>query len=162
MIPSPNTLLWKFTDAIVPLVWKSKQAKRIYDAAVTAEKSGVWTDHAVGGSVRCVSNRSNIPRLTEPQFGTDCTDELIALSMQQHIEAVRRHADRMESALRVYGPHAFRKRVAQMPAPIHPFEAEAAILAILNGGYDEIIVHGVRFVRDDSGAFVPANTNTQD
>lgn len=36
MRTSPNTLLWKFIDAVTPSEWKSKQARRLYDAAIRA------------------------------------------------------------------------------------------------------------------------------
>lgn len=152
--PSPNRLLWQFVDAVAPTSWKSKQAKRIYDAAVAAEKSGQWMDHAVVGSVRCISHKNDVPELREPQFGTNSTDASIETRTKQHIADLRRHADKLEAVLAAYGPGTFRKQSQQMRAPAHPFDAEAEIFALLRGDHDEIIVHGVRFVRDSSGAFV--------
>lgn len=151
---SANNLLWRFVDAVTPDVWKSKQAKRIYDAAIEAESDGRWSRHAVGGSVRAVSNRDNLPEIWEPQFGSDKSDEFISAHLSQHIKALRDHADKLEKVAAAYGPSAFRKRTAQLRAPTHPFDAEAEILRVINSGYDEIVVHGTRFIRDASGAFV--------
>lgn len=158
MTPSANRLLWKFLDTVVPTEWRSRQAKRMYEAAIAAEKSGAWIDHAVGGSVRCVSNQDDVQTLREPQFGTNKDDATIEALARGHIAALRRHADRIEATLGTYGAGAFRKRVAQMPAPRHPFEAEPALLALLrDDSIDEISIHGVRFVRDASRSFVQAN-----
>lgn len=157
MTPSPNTLLWRFVDAVVPTEWRSNQARRMYEAALTAEESGAWVDHAVGGSVRCTSNKDDVQVLREPQYGTNKDDCTIEALVRSHIAAIRRHADRIEAALNTYGAGAFRKRVAQMPAPRHPFEAEPALLSLLrDDSIDEISIHGVRFVRDASRAFVQA------
>lgn len=161
MNPSPNRLLWRFYDATTPAQWVSKQAERIYKAALSAETAGAWINHAVGGSVRGISNKTEIPRLTEPQFGSNASDAAINSQMRAHISAVRRHADKMEAELAAYGPGSFRKRTAQIAAPRHPFNAEAALLAVINGGYDEITVHGVRFVKDRSGAFVASGETEQ-
>lgn len=151
-----NPVLWRFIDAIVPDAWRSKQAKRIYDAAMEIERSGDWIKTAVGGSVRAATNKSHVPRLTEPTFGYRTPDESIETSMEHHINALRRHADRLENVMRCYGPGAFRSTVAAMRAPIHPFSAEDALLSVINGGYDEIWVHGVHFIKDASGSFVRA------
>lgn len=153
---SANPLLWQFIDSITPTEWRSKQARRMYEAALAAESRGDWVDHAVTGSVRCQSNRDSVPTLRDPQYGTSKTDALIAQLTRDHISSLRRHADRIEAVLAAYGPGAFRKRVAQMPAPRHPFHAEDALLSLMqDDSIDEITVHGVRFVRDASRAFVP-------
>ena len=155
--PSPNRLLWRFVDAVVPTDWRSNQARRMYEAALEAERRGAWVDHAVGGSVRCVSNKDDVQTLREPQFGTKKDDAAIEALTRDHIAALRRHADRIEGTLKAYGAGAFRKRIAQMPAPRHPFQAEDALLSLLrDDSIDEISIHGVRFVRDASRAFVQA------
>lgn len=158
MTPSPNLLLWRFIDAVVPTEWRSNQAKRMYEAAIDAEKRGAWTDHAVSGSVRCISNRDDVQTLREPQYGTSKDDATIEAMTRSHVAALRRHADRVEATLGAYGAGAFRKRTAQMPAPRHPFQAEEALLSLLrDDSIDEISIHGVRFVRDASRSFVQAN-----
>lgn len=128
----------------------------MYDAAIAVETTGDWTRYAVGGSVRAISHTDNADLPREPAYGTQRSDDYIRRQVVRYIASLRKMAGRMEAALHCYGPSAFRKTVAQVPAPSHPFDAEAALLALINGGADEIIIHGVRFVKDRSNAFVKA------
>lgn len=156
--PSPNRLLWRFIDAVVPTEWKSKQAKRIYDAIMPRERNGEWTSNAVVGSVQIATHKTTVPAMAEPSFGYRVPDAAISSMMQHHILALRAHADRLEGVMRAYGPETFRTQRVALQSPIHPFEAEPAILSVLQRpDVDEIWVHGVHFVRDASRAFVPAN-----
>lgn len=155
-----NPVLWKFSDATAPETWTSKQAKRIYDAAVEAEKSDAWMRHAVGGSVQIATHRTTIPTMVEPSFSYRYDDPLIETMMTRHIADLRAHAKHLENVLRAYGPSAFRTRRTAMRAPRHPFAAEACILDVISmQEADEIWVHGQRFVRDASRAFVRADTD---
>ncbi len=152
-----NKVLWRFVYAVVPTTWKSKQAQRLYDAAMEKERSGDWSKTAVTGSVRAATHKTTIPNLFEPSFGYRTPDEAITAMMERHIADLRRQADRLENVMRAYGPSVFRTQVAALQAPYHPFDAETALLSVINGGHDEIWVHGVHFIRDESRAFVRAD-----
>jgi hypothetical protein len=149
--PVANPLLWLFRDAATPTEWKSKQAKRIYEAAIEAEKSGDWTKHAVTGSVLLdvlpPNDGPSSPYGTSPEMATD--------RARRHIASLRAEADRLEGVLACYEGNAFVEGREQARAPYHPFDAEAAITALISRPRLRALwVHGVKFIRDASGAFV--------
>lgn len=151
--PVANSLLWIFADATVPTEWKSKQARRIYEAAVEAEKAGEWTTHAVSGSVKAAVD----PPADSPAspYGTD--PEHATSRARRHIAKLRAEADRLEQVLAAYGGEAFVEGREQCRAPRHPFDAEAMITSLISRPRLRALwVHGVKFVRDTSGAFVRA------
>lgn len=155
-----NPVLWKFSDATAPVEWKSKQARRIYDAAISAEASGDWINHAVAGSVRIATHRTTIPSMVEPQFGYRTPDAAIESMMRIHIAALRAHATKLENVLHAYGPKTFRTQRAALPGPKHPFDAEQRITEVISRpDVNELWVHGQRFVRDASRAFVRADND---
>lgn len=157
MKPSPNKLLWRFLDAIAPIAWRSKQAKRIYDAAMETERNGQWFGHAVSGNFKVASNRTFIPQLSEPVFGYRSSDAVIETQMRTHIARLREHANRLEGIMGAYGPSAFRSERVAVSAPTHPFDAEEMILSVIRrSDVDELWINGVHFIRDSSRAFIRA------
>lgn len=145
-----NPVLVRFYDARVPEQWTSKQAKRIYDAAIAAEKDGSWTDHAVAGSIKL----DVAP--VEPFVSPVGTDEALAeRRVRDYIVGQRKALDRMEAELNAFGGQHFTARRETVRAPKHPFDAESFITSIMRRpGIRAIWVHGVKFVRDASNAFV--------
>jgi hypothetical protein len=151
-----NRLLWKFSEATPPAAWHSKQAKRVYDAAMDTEKSGEWVDHAVTGSVLLdISPPENSPLSA---YGT--SPDIAAKRVRDRIDWLRRSADRLEAELAAYGGEGFVVRREQMRAPEHPFDAQTEILRLINiAGLRAFWIHGKKFVRNASRAFVPENAD---
>lgn len=150
---SANPVLVKFRDARVPAEWTSKQAKRIYDDALAAEQSGQWFDHVVTGSVKVDVEPA------EPFMSPVGTDEKHAAErVRSYIARQRADLDKMEKTLAAYGGNAFTAHREAVRAPKHPFDAEAFLLAVMRRpGVRAIWVHGVKFVRNMSGAFARAD-----
>lgn len=147
-----NDLLWKFTDAAAPAEWKSKQARRVYAAAVTAEHDGSYAAHAVTGSV--MLDIAPTQPFMSP-LGTPA--DAAAARVRAHIAAERERLTRMEQTLAAYGGSAFVARAEAVTAPRHPFDAEAVLTSLMRWpGLRAFWVHGVSFVKDSSGAFVRA------
>lgn len=150
---SANPVLVEFRDARVPAEWTSKQAKKIYEAAVDAEKSGKWHDHVITGSV-LVDVQPAEPFVSP--VGTD--EKRAAERVRAYISNQRAVLDKMERELAAYGGNAFTARREAVRAPKHPFDAEAFLLAVMRRpGVRAIWVHGVKFVRNMSGAFARAD-----
>lgn len=150
---SANNRLWKFVDAITPEHWRSKQARRIYEAAVEQERAGDWIEHAVCGSVMLdvlpPDGSWQSPHGTDP--------DVAAMRVRDHIAALRRRATHEEQVLAAYGGSVYVTPLEPAHAPCHPFEAEPHILALISRPrLRGLWVHGAKFVRDASGAFVRA------
>lgn len=151
--PAANTLLWMFSEASAPETWISKQAKRIYDAALRAENDGSWTKHAVGGSVHAVFPRADTIRGAKlAPYG------MAEKEAQEYVESeiadLERKIARMKKELDVYGAFAFMQPREALAAPKHPFNAEEQILQILRRNPERLWVHGIEFRQDQSGAYV--------
>lgn len=146
-----NPFLWIFADAARPSLWKSRQARCIYAEALDAEAKGEDLPHAVRGSVRAIC----APDPARPEISRYGTPPAYAAEkVQRHIQELRRQADAMERELAAYGPGYFTVAPVPMHAPSHPFDAEAAILALLRTPrLEKLLIHGRTFSRDESGAF---------
>lgn len=162
MQPTANRLLWVFIDAVTPTKWRSKQAQRVYEAAIAQERSGASVGHCVSGSVKIATHKSDVPAMREPSFGYRMPDVCITSAVQRHVNALRKHADHLEAVMSTYGPDAFRTKRIAVEAPKHPLSAEEAISSVISrNDVDELWVHGVHFVRDSSRAFVRAAATTE-
>lgn len=149
---SANPVLIEFRDATTPSEWTSKQARRVFEAAIEAEKNGAHYDHCVTGSVMLDVEPA------EPTMSPYGTPVDVAERRVRDYIARQRHAlDRLENELNAYGGNSFIARRTAMRAPHHPFDAEKLITSILRTpGLRAFWVHGVKFVRDASRAFVRA------
>jgi hypothetical protein len=145
----PNDFYWQFLAADAPETWASKQAKRLYDAAVEAETAGTDIAHAVSGSVRIAPRPSD--DLMSP-YGS--SPESAERRARFKVAQLRRKADRIEKLLESYGGATFVTKPEALRAPNHPFDAQRVLLEVMRTVPDVIWIHGVEFVRDASGAFV--------
>jgi hypothetical protein len=146
-----NPFLWQFSTAARPAMWKSRQARCIYAEAIDAENKGDDAPHAVPGSVRVI----RAPDTSRPELSPYGTPpDAAAERVRRRVAELRRMADTLESELDNYGPYYFTACPEPVPAPLHPFDAESAILGLLRMlGLQKLIVHGRTFSRDQSGAF---------
>jgi hypothetical protein len=147
--PSPNRLFWQFQDNSGDVPWRSKQARRLYDAAIRQETAGEDIKHAVTGSVKVARKPDNDKSCP---YGT--LPEAAERFMRSKIVQIRRMADRMERELNAWGGSAFTEKPVAFEAPSHPFDAEYQLMQIIQSNPDRIWIHGVEFARDESGAFV--------
>ena len=151
MQPSSNRILFSFKHSTAPDVWTSKQAKRVFDAAIEQETSGAYAAHAVSGSIKCDIAQPRDSIMSD--YGTH--EDAAATKARRHIAKLRHEADRLERELTCYGGQSFVAHREVVRAPSHPFDAQALILGILSRpGLRSFEVHGVRFARDASSAFV--------
>jgi len=149
---SPNPALVRFADSTPPAEWTSRQAERLYAAAMEAEADGSteWSRHC-HGSVTVAEEPADA--VMSP-YGTD--PEHAARRARQHIANLRAEVDRLEGILAVYGGEAFVVRPAPVTGVRHPFQAEPMLLGVLRRRWTHIWIQGRAFVRDASRSAVRA------
>jgi hypothetical protein len=132
-------------------MWKSRQARGVYAEAVAAEDKGEAPLHAVRGSVRVIC----APDPARPELSPYGTPpDYAAEKVQRRVAELRRLADALERELKVFGPTHVTAAPEPVHAPLHPFDAESAILGLFRTPrLEKLIVHGKVFSRDESGAF---------
>lgn len=148
--PMPNPILVRFSDAVVPEAWRSRQAKALYDAGMEGEADGSWMSEAVAGTVR-IAQQPPVDSAMSP-YGTD--EDTARLRVERHIAKLRAEADKMERILGAYSATAFIERFEPVAAPKHPFEAEPWLIERLRCAWTHIKINGRTFVRDASGSAV--------
>lgn len=147
---SSNPVFWQFSNTRTPDEWKSKQAQALYNAAIAAERRGDDAKHAVRGSVQIEILPS--PGSVDVPSGTPV--DVAQTHVERHIAKLRAEADALERQLTCYGAKSFCLPRQIFKAPIHPFDAEAALISVLRTPRaGKIFVHGVEFTRDSSGTF---------
>lgn len=152
MITTPNPVLVRFAEALVPDRWTSRQAQALYAAAMEGEADGSWAAEAVQGTVRV----EVLPPADSAMSPAGTPHDAARRRAETGIAALRAEADRLDAVLRAYGPAAFVARPEPMRAPTHPFDVEPWLLGILRRPWLAITLNGRRFVRDASGAAVRA------
>jgi hypothetical protein len=150
MKASANPVFVQFSNTIAPEAWESKQAKRIYEAGIAAEKNGEDVAHALRGSVTIE------PKQDESSMMCPCgtSAEAARKIVEAKITKLRCEADEAERMLKLYGVSPFIAQPQAISAPIHPFEVEPFLIGLIRKPIKAITVHGHRFEKDRSGAFV--------
>ena len=150
---SNNYIIW-FSDAILPPAWKSKQAERLFIAGMTAERDGSWSNYAVAGTLRVAyepTDASMSPYGTSPKSAAE--------KVRRQAVELRAKAKEIEDDLAAYGGELFVEKLHPIRAPKHPFEAEPFLIGVLRSSWTRIVVNGVHFVHDASGAAIAAPAN---
>jgi hypothetical protein len=151
------SVYWKLSKATLPVQWRSKQARAIYEAAIEAERTGRDVVHAAVGSFR-VEYDPEPGALFRP-FGTSA--DAASRWVSGYVAKLREEADKIERTLKVYGGAAFCLWPESQRSPGHTFNAEHEILRVLRKPrVRKIRIHGVEFIRDRSGAFVASTRYT--
>ena len=115
-------------------------------AAAERERDGQWTNYALGGSVRF--EPKEIPDWMSP-LGT--APDVAGALARNYIRRQRKILDDLEKTLDCYGPHI---AVATYEPVVDPGEKRVIeALKKIRAKARRIMIHGVEFNKDSSGAF---------
>lgn len=161
---NPNLMRFNPTHAPAPAEWKSKQAKRLYEAGVEGERTNPYCHNTV-----IVAYKPGDRWMSK--YGT--APSVAALKVQMELAKVRAECDRIEKILATHGGEAFvvpRQAVRipffgkATPAQGGRYEGsgaavEAFLISVMNQS-DAIWINEIPFVKDSSNAYVRATPQT--
>lgn len=161
---NPHLMRFNPTHAPAPAEWKSKQAKRLYEAGVEGERTAPYCINTV------VAARKPGDRWMS-KYGTDrATAER---HVRDELAKARAECDRIEALLAMHGPGAFVVAPEAVRIPFfgdheaardgryepRPEWVEAFLIGVL-GKSDAIWINDIEFRKDVSNAFVRATPQT--
>ena len=145
MLVSPNRYRIELDESMAPKEWTSKQAKRIFEAGLKAQRSG----GNFAGSLIVASQPPENSGISP--FGT--SEERAAEVMRDHIAKLRREADRLEELLTHYGGGSFIQQPESLPAAKLDGDIEEFLVGLMRCSPTLIKINGVPFMKDETGAY---------
>lgn len=155
---NPNLMRFNPSHAPAPAEWKSKQARRLYEAGVEGETTAPYCTQTVVVA-RKPGDRWMSKYGTAPERAGD--------HVRAELARLRAECDKIEALMAMHGPEAFVVAREAVRIPFFGDHAEAQrgryvprpeavegfLISVLNGS-DAIWVNGVEFRKDVSNAFV--------